>query len=195
MARTKAFDPEQAVSKAMDVFWRQGYEATTLPDLLAGMGIARASLYDTFGDKHALFLAALARYEENKAATLVARLDAATAEVVVETIREVFLHVRDEAVADAHRRGCLMDNAIAERAARDDAVALVARQSLGATEDAFYRALMRAQEQDACRADRDPRALARFLVAALQGLRLRAKVEPDRAVLGDIVDVTLAAIG
>ena len=195
MARTKAFDPDLVVARAMDVFWHRGYEATTLPDLLAGMGIARASLYDTFGDKHALFLAALARYEADKAATLVARLDEAGPGAVIATIRGVFLHVLDGSVADARRRGCLMDNAIAEMAAWDAEVAAAARASLAATEEAFYRALVRAREHGAIGAGRDPRALARFLVAVLQGLRLRAKVEPDRAVLGDIVDVALAALG
>ena len=64
MARTKEFDRDAALDRAMHVFWKKGYEATSLPDLLQAMGIARQSLYDTFGEKHALFMAALERYTQ-----------------------------------------------------------------------------------------------------------------------------------
>ena len=62
MARPKAFDVDQALERAMELFWRQGYLATSLPDLVEHMGIGRQSLYDTFGDKRQLFLQALDRY-------------------------------------------------------------------------------------------------------------------------------------
>src|ERR1700742_3249196 len=64
MPRSKEFDPQRALDKAMHLFWRQGYENTSLDDLLRAMGIARQSLYDTFGDKRALYLQAMARYRD-----------------------------------------------------------------------------------------------------------------------------------
>jgi TetR/AcrR family transcriptional repressor of nem operon len=62
MARTKEFDKERALASAMDVFWRSGYENTSMEDLMGEMGIAKQSLYDTFGDKRALYLKAMAFY-------------------------------------------------------------------------------------------------------------------------------------
>src|SRR5262249_56408458 len=64
MARPKAFDEDEALAAAMDVFWRTGYERASLDVLLQAMGISKQSLYDTFGDKRALYLTALAHYRE-----------------------------------------------------------------------------------------------------------------------------------
>ncbi len=70
MARTKKFDPKQALAAAMNVFWRLGYENTSLDVLMAEMGIARQSLYDTFGDKRSLYLKALAHYRDETNASM-----------------------------------------------------------------------------------------------------------------------------
>jgi AcrR family transcriptional regulator len=67
MARPKEFDSDQALDKAMEPFWRQGYEATSIKDLVRHMGINRGSLYNTFGHKHRLFLACMDRYCDNMA--------------------------------------------------------------------------------------------------------------------------------
>lgn len=64
MARTKAFEIDAVLDKAMRLFWTQGYEKTSMQDLVDNMGINRKSIYDTFGDKHTLFLKALARYDQ-----------------------------------------------------------------------------------------------------------------------------------
>ena len=64
MARSKEFDEKQALRKAMELFWQQGYEKTSMQELVDYMGIHRRSIYDTFGDKRTLFLSALSYYEE-----------------------------------------------------------------------------------------------------------------------------------
>ena len=64
MARHKAFNREEVLDRAIEVFWAHGYEATSIQELVDSMGINRGSLYDTFGDKHRLFLEALDRYEQ-----------------------------------------------------------------------------------------------------------------------------------
>src|SRR6185369_6883576 len=86
VARVKEFDRDGALDKAMCVFWTKGYEATSLGDLLSAMGIARQSLYDTFGDKRALFGEALARYQQSRGDSLRAVLDGAPS--VRRAIRE-----------------------------------------------------------------------------------------------------------
>ncbi|APR82975.1 Transcriptional regulator, TetR family protein [Minicystis rosea] len=191
MARAKEFDREEALDRAMHVFWRKGYEATSLGDLLEAMGIARQSLYDTFGDKHALFLEALARYEQGRAGKLHGCLE--TAPSVRRAFREIFEAILDESDKEKSR-GCLGVTAAVELAPHDPEIArrIAARQR--ALEDLFFRALERAREEGEIARAKDARALARFLLAALQGLRVSATADPKSPALRDIVNVTLAAL-
>lgn len=192
MARTKEFDREAVLDKAMRLFWQQGYEATSLRDLLAAMGIGRQSMYDTFGDKHALYLAALDRY----CATVGQRLFAPLAAPgpVMPALRRIFEQVIDGSLGDC-RHGCLMVNATTELAPGDREIARRAEENLWGAEVAFRTALERGQASGEIDRRHDPRALALFLFNALQGLRVTAKTTDDRRVLDEIVDVTLAALG
>ena len=94
MARTKTFDPSVALEQAMAVFWLKGYEATSMQDLVEAMGINRASLYATFGDKRQLFLAAIAHYDATVVRPAMAPLEApgaAKAEIIQHFQRAVSL--------------------------------------------------------------------------------------------------------
>src|SRR5260370_19125354 len=113
MARPKAFDRDTAVQHAMTVFWEQGYEATSTDDLLRAMGIGRQSMYDTFGDKHRLYIEALQRYQAQYGARLVDRLRAPTSPLAA--LRDVLRAVADETPRE-RARGCMTVNAITERA-------------------------------------------------------------------------------
>ena len=93
MPRPKAFDPDDVLHKAMQVFWERGYEATSMQDLVDCMGINRFSLYSTFGDKHQLFLAALARYRDKVVARLVDELEWSDAGLAA--IRQFFTRLID----------------------------------------------------------------------------------------------------
>ena len=191
MARTKEFDREAVLDKAMRLFWRQGYEATSLHDLTAAMGIGRQSLYDTFGDKHALFLAALDRYCLTVGSWLFAPLDEPGP--VMPAIREVFERVIAGSVAE-DRHGCLLANATAELVPHDRDTACRAETNLWGAEERFRTALERAQQAGEIGRQHAPRALALYLFNALQGLRLTAKTTPDRRVLDEIVGVTLSVL-
>ncbi len=192
MARTKEFDQDLALDRAMRLFWSQGYEATSIQDLTDGMGIGRGSLYDTFEDKHTLFLAALDRYRATVSARLFAPLEEPIP--VRMALRRVFDHVVEEAQAEEHH-GCLMANATLELASRDATVRCRAAANLEGLEEKIGRVLARAQREGEIGVHHDPRALARFLFNALQGLRVTAKVTPDRTVLEDIARVTLSVLG
>src|SRR5262249_21353703 len=121
MARIKAFDPEAVLDRAMLLFWRQGYEATSVQDLVDALGIGRGSLYATFGDKHALFLAALDRYSEMVFAALLPPLQADGSSR--DALQQMFSRVLDLATAPSHPPGCLMTNTLAELGLRDTEVA------------------------------------------------------------------------
>lgn len=189
MARTKEFNREVALDRAMHVFWRKGYEAASLQDLVEAMGIGRQSLYDTFGDKHALYLAALDRYAATQGAPLFAPLDESGS--VKAALRRIFARMVDESVEGI---GCLAVNATVERAACDAKIARWAMANLVGTEEKLRRALARAQVEGEISSRHDPRALARYLFNAIQGLRVTAKATNDRATLEEIVDVTLSVL-
>jgi TetR/AcrR family transcriptional regulator, transcriptional repressor for nem operon len=189
MTRTKAFDREVVLDQAIDVFWERGYQATSLEDLLAHMQINRQSLYDTFGNKHALFLAALDRYEARNEAMFVALIDT---DSVKDTIRHILLGLVEEAITDPRRRGCLMVNTVVELAPHDPIVAIQAANALQRITIAFEEALRRGQQRGEIGRQYDPVALALFVVNAIHGIRVLAKVMPDRAALRHVVDLTLA---
>ena len=192
VARPKAFNREQALLAAMQVFWMKGYEATSLDDLLAAMKIGRQSLYDTFGDKRALFMEALGRYRELTDAYLRGCL--ADAPTVKAAFQRLFMQVVDE--PEAHqRRGCLLINSAVELAPHDPETAQLVVAYQRATERLFRRGLELAQERGELPADRDVRALARYLVSAMQGLRVMAKADPNKAALRDVVGVALGVLG
>lgn len=190
MPRTKEFRPEEALDAAMHLFWRKGYGATSMRDLLDGMGIGRGSFYDTFGDKHAVFLAALDRFEEARTSWVIEALEGSG----LDGIEEVFRRTVDGLVGFEPRRGCLMANTAVELAPHDPEVAGRISRYVRRTEETFEGALVRAREAGEIPADKDPRALARFLVNNLHGLRVLARAGSDRPTLEDAARVALEAL-
>jgi TetR/AcrR family transcriptional repressor of nem operon len=192
MARPREFDVDAAVERAMQVFWAKGYEPTSLDDLCEATGLGRSSLYAAFGDKHALYLDALARYEEGSAARL---NEALTRPVPVrEAIAGFIARLIDDIVAGPGRRGCFIGNCAAELARDDREAAARVRRSLERIETAFRDALGRAKARGEIVRTADVGALARFFTAGIQGLRLVGKANPDRAALDDIAGVMLRAL-
>ena len=192
MARPKEFDRDEALHKAMEVFWSRGYEAASIQGLIEHMGINRQSLYDTFGDKHSLYLLALDRYCEAEGRRVSQLLERPGS--VKRTLRQLFEAVVERALCDGQRRGCFMGNAMAELAGRCKQTAARTASNMSATERAFYRALLRGQKEGEIKRLRDPRAVARFLNCSFQGLVLVAKSTPDRKMLEDVVKVTLSVL-
>src|SRR6266404_3827775 len=174
MARQKEFDPEEVLHRAMEVFSACGYEGTSIRDLVKHMRINRQSIYDTFGDKHSLFLQALDRYRE----------------IQSRRVSEVV----DKSLSEEGRRGCFVGNAMSELAGRCQETAARTCNSVASTERTFQRALQRGKEQGELPAVRDIRAVARFLYSSLQGLLMLAKATGDRRLLNDIVKVTLSVL-
>ena len=192
VARTKEFEPEMALDSAMDLFWRRGYEATSVHDLLAEMGIGRGSMYGTFGDKRALFLAALDRFEESRVSRADEILEGSAS--AVEGIRRLFETTIEGLVSYEPRRGCLLANTAVELAPHDEEVAGRISRYVRRTEDAFERALARGRATGEIPAAKDPKALARFLVSTLHGVRVLARAGVDRAVLDDSVRTALEVL-
>lgn len=191
MARRKEFDPDKALEKAMHLFWLSGYEGTSMQDLCVHMGIKKGSLYDTFGSKRSLFLAALDRYQKmyEPPSDLVHRLGSAKAAIVA-----IFHQKVDISVNDRDCRGCLMVNTIVELAPNDPEFARMSSTVRQEYQEMFHRLLLAAQEMGEITPNRDLIALARFLTNAMFGLSVTAKTTQDRVILEDIVNSTLSIL-
>jgi TetR/AcrR family transcriptional regulator, transcriptional repressor for nem operon len=192
MARQKEFDRDVVLHRAMEVFWSRGYEATSVEDLVKHMGINRQSLYDTFGDKHALYLQTLDRYREVEGRKVLELLERPGP--VKKTLRQLFEGVIERALCDGQQRGCFIGNATSELAGRCKETAARTHSNLASTEEAFYRALLRGRKDGELKRVRDLRAVARYLYSSLQGLALMAKATKDRKTLEDVVKVTLSVL-
>jgi AcrR family transcriptional regulator len=191
MARTKVFDPAQALEAAMDVFWNQGYEATSLDDLLSAMKIGRQSMYDTFGDKKQLYLAALAHYADTGSAALRQRLAAGPS-----ALEAIGAFLQDVARSDAcqRERGCLAVNAVAEFGKADPDIYAFTDRTQQLTERIFAEALARAREAGELAGGVDLGAAAHFIHTAIRGMRISAKAGASAEQLGATASFTMAAL-
>jgi TetR/AcrR family transcriptional repressor of nem operon len=193
MARSRAFNEDEVLGRAMDVFWRRGYRATSLGDLLRAMRLSKSSFYEAFGTKRDLLLTAIRRYAESGMAGLIAPLlrpEAGRAEIE-ETLRTMVRHAR----SPEGRRGCLVNNCISEVAPHDRVVAAATAAIIARLEALLVDVVTRAQARGEIDRAESPRALARFLANTFAGLNLAAKSRPEKAALDDVVRVTLRALG
>jgi TetR/AcrR family transcriptional repressor of nem operon len=188
MARSKEFDPERALNKAMHLFWRRGYENTSVAELLRAMGIAKQSLYDTFGDKRALYLKAMAHYRDQTNGAMQQMFDQ------IPSIKEGFAKLLYGLAAETreqHERGCLLLSANLQREVNDAVIANFLRDNQNKVEAIFEKALLRARNQKELRMKQDPKALARFFVVTIQGMRAMARLNSDKHALEEVARVAL----
>ena len=188
MARSKEFDPERALSKAMNLFWRLGYESASLKALMREMGVAKQSLYDTFGDKRSLYLKALAHYRDQTNGEMQRMLSE------IPSVKDGFaklLHGMAGENREQHERGCLLLSANLQRNPRDAVIRDFLLDNQARVEAIFVQSLRRAQKQGQLSPKEDAAALARFFVVTIQGMRAMARLKSDRKALEQIAQVAL----
>ena len=172
IGRPAEFDRRDALEKAMELFWRNGYEATGLSELTHEMGIGRQSLYNAFGDKQSLFVEAIKHYACQNSQQLIDALRAPGSGV--KNIRQV-LEGAVSHLTNGDGCGCLLTNAVVELAPHDAEVAEVVRTAINRVEKAFRDALERAMSAGEIPAETDSRATARFLNNTLHGMVVLGK--------------------
>ncbi|MFE7563486.1 TetR/AcrR family transcriptional regulator [Kitasatospora sp. NPDC057500] len=195
MARTKEFDPDAALQSALELFWRRGYEATSMADLVDHLGIARASVYATFGSKRELYLRALERYGQQQQPALLTELSQPGP--VLPAVRALVRRFAGESAAAGEcggRRGCFVTNTAVELAPHDPDAARRVEASLQHLETVLTAALVRAQAQGELSGGRDPQALARMLLVLFQGMRVIGKAGDGSARLRDAAEQALALL-
>jgi TetR/AcrR family transcriptional repressor of nem operon len=191
MARPREFDEADALDAATDCFWRDGYEATSVRDLAARMGITGASLYNAFGDKRSLFREVLQRYAERSTRERIARLEST---LPPKQAVRAFLGEIVERSVDGDRRGCLLVNTALEIAPHDSELGAEVAAHLGQIEAFFRRAITAAQAEGSVPPERDPADLARLLLRVTLGVRVLARSKPQRELLEGVVRPALALL-
>lgn len=191
IGRPREFELEEAARDAMNVFWDLGYEAASLPDLIAGTGLSRGSLYKAFGDKKGLLLAALDLYTADGLK--------ATADIlsqpgsVAEAIRASLLRYAALSWGEKGRRGCLVVSLTTEMAARDEQVAERTGRMFRRLQQLYAAAIVRGQIGDEL-PECDEQAVARFLVCQIEGMRVLGKTGAREEEMRAVVDCTMRVI-
>src|SRR6516165_3059071 len=175
MARPREFDEAAVLDAAMDCFWQNGYEATSVRDLAAHMGITGASLYNAFGDKHELFRQVVRRYAERSTRERISRLESSLPPK--EAVR-AFLGEIVERSTGGDRRGCLLVNTALE----------------AAPDDPELRQEVAAQRDGSIPPGRTPEDLARLMLGVTLGLRVLARSTPERELLEGVARPALALL-
>ncbi len=172
----KQFDPTAALERAMELFWKKGFAATSMSDIRAATGLGAKSLYDTFGNKRALYAQAIEHYT----ATVVNRLYGGLADDPSPAAAVAGLLPKVARLNEADHRGCLLGVAMAEaRVSQDEELVALLKTKLRVIEDALHAAFDRAKSMGELRADVDTRSLARLHAVVLHGANLVARVEED----------------
>lgn len=190
MARPPTFNRDAKIEEAMELFWEQGYEATSVQDLVDHLDLNRSSLYNTFGGKHDLYLEALDHYRRQGNRALQRHLQEAPTPLA--GIRHAFEAVAEQAVES--QWGCFVANAAAECAPRDSSIQERVCETFETIRALFREAVEKAQAEGLIDAHRDSEALGRYLTNAFYGIHLTAKTDPPVDVLEDIVDETLRGL-
>jgi TetR/AcrR family transcriptional repressor of nem operon len=192
MARTKVFNEEEVLNKALELFWEKGYNATSAQDLVDGLGISRSSLYDTYGDKYQLFKNSLLQYRKKFAGAMIDMIGKSTDSE--KTLNDVFHYVVTESLQEKCSKGCFMVNSSIELAPHNSEIAEIVNSNMQDIEEALVQLIKKGQEAGQFSKSHTPRSLARFVFNTISGLRVASKSGADKKVFDDIVKVTLSVL-
>ena len=190
MGRSKEFEESVVLQKAMELFWKQGYEKTSLSDLVEHMGIHRKSLYDTFGDKHTLFLRTIDFFGEFIKTRLESEISRTeTAKQAIECIFDVTIEMSDDKTL-----GCLFVNSATEMAPRDKEVEEKTKEAFMQAEYVLADLIRKGQQTGEFSSDYDAEVLAENVHNTLIGIRVLARTSASKEKLRRIADFSVARL-
>jgi TetR/AcrR family transcriptional repressor of nem operon len=193
MPRPREFDETTALDTAITCFWHRGYEATSVRDLADSMGISSPSLYNAFGDKRTLFVAALERYLDHFTRARIKRLEDSLPPK--QAVRHFIEEIIERSLSDRERRGCFLINSALEVAPHDRELGELIADRLGDIEAFFRRSIRAAQAEGTVPQNLVAKDLARLLLGVLLGIRVLARAKPERALLEGLARPALALLG
>ncbi len=182
----KSFNEETALEKAMQVFWKKGFEPASIADLLEGTGLNKGSLYNAFGGKHQLFVKALLKYDRDHRQVMLARLEAL--DDPKKAIATFFDAIVAETVADQDHKGCFLFNTALELTTHNEEVNAIVTNGVRETEAFFRRSIEVGQARGDLPKELDPQATAKALLALIVAIRVLGRGVFAEAALHTIAD-------
>lgn len=192
MARTKDFDESEVLAKAVKLFWLKGYNGTSMQELVDALGISRSSLYDTYVDKHTLYLKALEFYRTNAQQQINDIVSKASS--AKKGIKRLLDFVTDNLLSDKQHKGCFMLNAEVEVAAQDAQVMEIVCHNDRQIEAAFLELIQGGIKRGEIPKKKDAKMLTRFFVNTIKGIRVSSKSTSDRTFFNDIIQTSLTVL-
>jgi TetR/AcrR family transcriptional repressor of nem operon len=191
MARPREFDQGTVLDAAVLCFWTNGYDATSVKDLVAETRITAASLYNAFGDKRSIYQKALDHYVEGSIAARIQRCDALPPMAGIEAFFEDIVR---RSLSDKDRKGCMLVNAALDVAPHDPDFRKVVAKVLLRIEAFFLRHIKAGQGDGTINHKLPASSLAHNLLGVLIGIRVLARVRPERDLLEGVVAPALALL-
>jgi TetR/AcrR family transcriptional repressor of nem operon len=192
MPRVKLFDEQEVLTKAMNLFWKQGYSATSVQDLVSHLGINRASLYDTFGDKEQLFKKSFALYRKSNIEGLIQFFESRPD--IKNGFSELFDIAIQEAILDKEAKGCFVVNTTTELIPNDESLIKVIEDNKSDFENLFYEYLKKGKNKGELKTNQDLRSLASLLFMLYNGVKVVSKINPQKQELKDSIDLALTLV-
>jgi len=173
MARPRSFKTEDVLENVMILFWEKGYNATSMMDIQHKTGLKPGSLYDSFGNKHQLFMSAIQHYRENIVQARLQKLSQpGPARSRLQTFFDDLIHF---SLNEGRKLGCLMTNSAIERAMHDDDTKIAIQNNLVDIADTFCLTVQQGIDNGEFTPSEPAENIARFLTSTVQGLRVMAK--------------------
>ena len=191
MARPKEFDEGLVLEAAVQCFWAQGYEATSVKDLMERTGLTAASLYNAYGDKRAIFRTALDRYIQNGIGARIQRCQNLPPR---DAIRSFFDDILQRSLGDREHKGCMLVNSALELAPHDPEFRKFIAGVLTRIETFFRTCAEKGQADGTITRSKSASALAQHLLGVLMGIRVLARVRPERPLLEGAIGAALASL-
>jgi TetR/AcrR family transcriptional regulator, transcriptional repressor for nem operon len=191
MARPREFDEGVVLDAAVLCFWNRGYEATSVKDLVERTGITAASLYNAFGDKRAIYERALDRYVEGSVASRIRRCEALAPR---EAIGAFFEEILKRSLGDRERKGCMLVNAALDVAPHDPDFRKFVTEVLADIEGFFLSCVKAGQGDGSITRSLPAETLSHHLLGVLMGIRVLARVRPERGLLEGVIAPSLALL-
>lgn len=188
----KSFDEDDAIAKAMKVFWEKGFQPASIADLIAGTGITRGSLYNAFGGKEKLFVKALLKYDQEKRRAILAEFEAM--DDPKRAIGALFDGIVAETLADSEKKGCFLVNTASELATHGEEVNRIVHNGLREFEAFFRRSIEVGQARKDIPDSLDPEATAKALLAMIVAIRVLGRGAFNESALNTIADQALRSL-
>ena len=192
MARTKSFNETEVLEKALNLFWTKGYSATSIQDLVDHLGINRASIYDTWGDKRNLYLESLKLYRKGSSNWL---LELVRSDKPAKQIIHDFLdYVIEDSIADTEQKGCFLVNSTTELANQDQSINGLVQENRDTVIKVLTAIIDEGKQDGEITSGRASHELATYLFGVINGIRVMGQTQMEASALKNMADIAISSL-